>query len=81
MENTTSTDRQYGLRQRAVAIRERLVQAGDRAATGEVDALLATLDQAAPGAAHDAALDRLADWIYEHEDEPGAAATEEGQAP
>ena len=60
------------LRKRAESLLAKLRQAGKQDAVGELERLLAELDEAGAGGADSAAVDRLVDWIYEHEDEQSA---------
>jgi len=56
------------LRRRAEDLLPRLVQAGRGADAEELSRLLAELDEAEKTGADSAVVDRLVDWIYEHEE-------------
>ena len=63
------SDAAAALRKRAESLLARLRTDGKREAASELEGLLADLDKASDTDATGAVVDRLVDWLYEHEDE------------
>ncbi|MBI3974061.1 MAG: Hsp70 family protein [Chloroflexi bacterium] len=63
------TDATVALRRRAEDLRANLLLAGKDDVVAELESILEGLDRAADAETREAVLDRLVDWIYEHEED------------